>query len=85
MEVIQRPNIAAELGYGWLLPGSRRAPKSEFLANTSSQNLLSLAEEWNADLIVLVNSDRSVLSRLFFRDMALDIIRDADRALFLAQ
>lgn len=60
-------------------------PETEILADPTSQNLLSLAEEWNADLIVLGNSDRGVLSRLFFRDMALDIIRDADRALFLAQ
>lgn len=60
-------------------------PETDTLTDPSSQNLLSLANEWNADLIVLGNSDRSVLSRLFFRDMALDIIRDADRALFLAQ
>jgi nucleotide-binding universal stress UspA family protein len=44
-----------------------------------------MAEEWNADLIVLGNSDRGILSRLFFRDTSLDIIRDSDRALFLAQ
>lgn len=60
-------------------------PETEILTDPTSQNLLSLAEDWNADLIVLGNSDRGVLSRLFFRDMALDIIRDADRALFLAQ
>ena len=60
-------------------------PETEALSNRNARNLLGVAEDWKADLIVLGNSDRGVLSRLFFRDTSLDIIRDADRALFLAQ
>jgi nucleotide-binding universal stress UspA family protein len=60
-------------------------PETDILAEHRAHNLLGLAEEWGADLIVLGNSDRGILSRLFFRDTSLDIIRDADRALFLAQ
>lgn len=60
-------------------------PETEVLTEQSAQNLLTVADEWNADLIVLGNSDRGILSRLFFRDTSLDIIREADRALFLAQ
>ena len=60
-------------------------PETDILAEHKAQNFLALAEDWGADLIVLGNSDRGLLSRLFFRDISLDIIRDADRALFLAQ
>ncbi len=60
-------------------------PETDALVNHPGQNLLAMAEDWGADLIVMGNSDRGILSRLFFRDTSLDIIRDADRALFLAQ
>lgn len=60
-------------------------PETESLSDRNAHDLLERAREWDADLIVLGNSDRGVLSRLFFGDMSLDIIRDADRALFLAQ
>jgi nucleotide-binding universal stress UspA family protein len=59
--------------------------ETDTLSEHAGQNLLALADDWAADLVVLGNSDRGILSRLFFRDTSLDIIRDADRALFLAQ
>lgn len=59
--------------------------ETEALSEHNAQDLLAMAGDWGADLIVLGNSDRGILSRLFFRDTSLDIIREADRALFLAQ
>ena len=60
-------------------------PEIDLNSDHMTQNLLGIADDWGADLIVLGNSDRGILSRLFFRDTSLDIIRESDRALFLAQ
>jgi len=47
--------------------------------------LLPMAVLWQADMIVLGNSARSLLMRRVFGETALHIIRNADRPLFLSQ
>jgi len=47
--------------------------------------LLPIATLWQADMIVLGNSARSLLMRRVFGETALHIIRNADRPLFLSQ
>lgn len=55
------------------------------LPGMARDELLKHAEDWAADLIVLGNSDRSALTRLFFGDPSLSTIRDAHCALYLGQ
>jgi len=50
-----------------------------------SKGLLHEAADWQADMIVLGVSARSLLSRRVFGETALHVIRKADRALFLGQ
>ena len=47
--------------------------------------LFAVADLWQADLIVIGNSARSLLMRRILGDTALHIIRNADRPLFLCQ
>ncbi len=47
--------------------------------------LLPMATQWQADMIVLGNSARSLLLKRVFGETALHIIRNADRPLFLGQ
>jgi len=47
--------------------------------------LLPMATQWQADMIVMGNSARSLLVKRVLGETALQIIRDADRPLFLCQ
>jgi nucleotide-binding universal stress UspA family protein len=47
--------------------------------------LLPMAQEWQADIIVLGNSARNLLVKRLKGETALNIIRNADRPLFLCQ
>ncbi len=47
--------------------------------------LLPMATMWQADMIVMGNSARSLILRRLFGETALHIIRNADRPLFLCQ
>jgi nucleotide-binding universal stress UspA family protein len=47
--------------------------------------LLPMATQWQADMIVLGNSARSLLMKRVLGETALHIIRNADRPLFLSQ
>ena len=49
------------------------------------KGLLGEAADWQADMIVLGSSARSLLSRRVFGETALHVIRKADRPLFLGQ
>lgn len=60
-------------------------PESECSLASAREQLLPYAAEWEADLIVLGNSARSYLSRAVLGETALNVIRNADRPLFLAQ
>lgn len=60
-------------------------PEVEVLDGPICQELLHQALEWDADLIVIGNSDHSRLSRWFFGGTVMDIIRESDRSLFLSQ
>jgi len=51
----------------------------------AKDNLLPHAKEWGADLIVVGNSAKNLLLRRVFGETALQVIRNADRPLFLAQ
>ena len=53
--------------------------------NKSSKALLSYAEDWNADLIVMGNSAKNLLRRRIFGEVALKTIREAKIPLFLSQ
>jgi len=48
-----------------------------------SRQILAEAAEWDADLVVLGTSRSGMLSRAVFGATALDVIRNADRPLFL--
>ena len=47
--------------------------------------LLPMATQWQADMIVLGNSARNLLLKRVLGETALNIIRNADRPLFLCQ
>ncbi|QDT69672.1 Universal stress protein family protein [Planctomycetes bacterium MalM25] len=47
--------------------------------------VLEVADEWEADLIVMGNSHRTLLSRKVLGDTMLETIRRSDRSLFLCQ
>lgn len=60
-------------------------PELNYRPGSPGKEILTEATEWNADLVVLGTSRRSVLSRAFFGTTALHVIRDADRPLFLGR
>jgi len=60
-------------------------PETECIPTQPRDHLLSYAENWGADLIVLGNSARSMLLRRILGDTALHIMRNAEIPLFLAQ
>lgn len=66
-------------GFHGLEPEVRCCPGSP------KERLLSEAADWQADMIVLGSSARSLLSRRVFGETALHVIRKADRPLFLGQ
>ncbi len=59
--------------------------KAEFHTGSAAAGLLPLADEWNADLLVLGNSARNVIMRKLFGETALRVIRDARQAVFMSQ
>jgi len=60
-------------------------PELTYRQGSPSKGILAEATEWDADLIVLGTSRRSVLSRAIFGSTALHVIRNADRPLFLGR
>jgi nucleotide-binding universal stress UspA family protein len=60
-------------------------PEVKYLPGSPKEQLLSEADSWQADLIVMGSGARSLLLRRLFGDTALHVIRNADRPLFLAQ
>jgi nucleotide-binding universal stress UspA family protein len=59
--------------------------ETEHLSGPAGPSLLSHAEQWDADLIVMGNSARNVLLKKVFGATALHVMRNANRPLFLAQ
>lgn len=59
-------------------------PKLERVEGSAKASLLSQADHWNADIIVMDNSDLSPFAAHFFDDATLHAIKHSDRALFLA-
>ncbi len=57
---------------------------SEYLPGSPVNGLLQHADDWDADLIVLGNSQKSFLRRRIFGDTVLHTIQHADRPLFLS-
>ena len=53
--------------------------------NSPKDQLLPEADSWQADLICVGSGARSLLLRRLFGDTALQLIRNSDRPLFLAQ
>jgi len=60
-------------------------PETECISKPPRDHLLSYAEDWGADLIVLGNSAKNMLLRRILGDTALHIMRNAELPLFLAQ
>ena len=60
-------------------------PQIECVRSPSLGQLLPYAREHNSDLIVLGNSARNMLLRKILGETALDVMRNTDRSLFLAQ
>lgn len=61
------------------------AVEFDCVAGESHDDLLPYAEQWNADLIVVGNSAKSLWIRRVFGETAMKVIREAERPLFLAQ
>jgi nucleotide-binding universal stress UspA family protein len=61
------------------------AVETDWVDGAAQAELLSYAQGWGADLIVAGNSGRSLLARKILGDTALELLRQADRSLFLAQ
>lgn len=60
-------------------------PEVNFLHDSPRTGVLSQAEKWGADMIVLGNSAKSLLRRQVFGETALHTVSNADLPLFLAQ
>jgi nucleotide-binding universal stress UspA family protein len=60
-------------------------PEEAFVPKSPKEHLLPYAAEWRADLLVVGNSAKNLLLRRMFGETALNVIRNADRPLFLAQ
>ena len=67
-EYLRTHNIAAEIA----------------LVDQAKPNLLEVAHDWNADLIVLGNSAKSLWRRRIFGETALQTMRNSDLPLFIA-
>ena len=61
------------------------AAEIEFIEGSPKSELLSQAEEWNADLIVVGNSAKSLLRRRVFGETALNVMHQSNVPLFLSQ
>ncbi|MGF1580362.1 MAG: universal stress protein [Gemmataceae bacterium] len=60
-------------------------PEVTHIPGPPKDQVLPVAEEWDADLIVMGNSARNLLLRQIFGETALHVIQHADRPLFLSQ
>ena len=60
-------------------------PETECVSQPPLDHLLPYADDWDADLIVLGNSAKSILLRRILGETALHVMRNAERPLFLAQ
>lgn len=60
-------------------------PETDHFIKPPQHELLSYADAWNADLIVLGNSSRRMLLRRILGETALHVMRNAELPLFLAQ
>ena len=60
-------------------------PEVEYCKGSPQAELLSKAAEWQADMLALSNSARSLLSRRVFGETAIHVIRNAGLPLFLHQ
>ncbi|MHB8763205.1 MAG: universal stress protein, partial [Deferrisomatales bacterium] len=61
------------------------APTTEWVRKDPREELLSYAQDWGADLMVLGNSARTLLLRQAFGEVALRAMREARIPLFLSQ
>lgn len=57
----------------------------DYRRGKAKNGLIEVAHEWDADLIVMGNSQRSLLSRNVLGDTMFETIRKSDRSLFLSQ
>lgn len=57
----------------------------DYRPGDARSGVLAVAEEWDADLIVMGNSHRTLLSRKVLGDTMLETIRKSERSLFLCQ
>ena len=60
-------------------------PEIHFFEDTPRTGVLRQAEEWQADMIVLGNSAKSLIRRQVFGETALETIKEAAVPLFLSQ
>ncbi len=60
-------------------------PEVTHIPGPPKNQLLPVAEDWGADLIVMGNSAKNLLLRRIFGETALHVIQNADRPLFLSQ
>lgn len=59
--------------------------EAECIDAPPKESLIRTARQWEADLIVIGNSAKSLMMRRIFGETAINAIHNADRALFLAQ
>lgn len=59
--------------------------QTEYVPDSPRHRLLPYAQQWNADLLVVGNSARSLLLQRVLGETALEVMHHADRPLFLAQ
>ncbi|MCL6503967.1 MAG: universal stress protein [Pirellulales bacterium] len=62
-----------------------REPSTEYVPGSPKHQVLPYAQQWDADLLVVGNSARSLLLRRVLGETALEVMHNADRPLFLAQ
>ncbi len=60
-------------------------PEVTHIPGPPKNQLLPVADDWGADLIVMGNSAKNLLLRRIFGETALHVIQQADRPLFLSQ
>ena len=60
-------------------------PEVTHIPKPPKDQLLPVADDWGADLIVMGNSAKNILLRRIFGETALHVIQHADRPLFLSQ
>ncbi len=68
-----------------LATGDKGIDCVQCINGSPKEQLLPYAESWGADLMVMGNSAKNLLLRRLFGETALDVIRNANLPLFLAQ